>query len=94
MKRLIPRTAAGQLIAVAMLALVISQIALTAIMLDERQHALRRWWADDILSRIASLVELLDATPGRAAHKGHQRLGFAAAGVLFQRRPRSAPDDR
>lgn len=63
MKRLIPRTAAGQLIAVAMLALVISQIALTAIMLDERQHAVRRWWADDILSRIASLVELLDATP-------------------------------
>ena len=63
MRRLIPRTAAGQLIAVAMLALVISQIALTAIMLDERQHALRRWWVDDILSRIASLVELLDATP-------------------------------
>jgi signal transduction histidine kinase len=63
MKRLIPRTAAGQLIAVAMLALVISQIALTAIMLDERQNAMRRWWANDILSRIASVVELLDATP-------------------------------
>ena len=63
MRRLMPRTAAGQLIAVAMLALVISQIALTAIMLDERQNALRRWWVDDILSRIASLVELLDATP-------------------------------
>jgi len=63
MKPLVPRTAAGQLIAVAMLALVISQLALTAIMLDERQHALRRWWADDILLRVASLVELLDATP-------------------------------
>lgn len=63
MKRLMPRTAAGQLIAVAMLALVISQIALTAIMFNERQHAVRRWWADDILSRTASMVELLDATP-------------------------------
>lgn len=63
MRPLVPRTAAGQLIAVAMLALVISQLALTAIMLDERQHALRRWWADDILLRVASLVELLDATP-------------------------------
>lgn len=63
MNRLIPRTAAGQLIAVAMLALVISQIALTAIMLDERQNAMRRWWANDILSRVASVVELLDATP-------------------------------
>jgi signal transduction histidine kinase len=63
MKRLIPRTAAGQLIAVAMLTLVISQIALTAIMFNERQNAMRRWWANDILSRTASLVELLDATP-------------------------------
>lgn len=63
LKRLIPRTASGQLIAVAMLALVISQIALTAVMFNERQNAMRRWWASDILSRTASLVELLDATP-------------------------------
>jgi len=62
-QRLIPRTAAGQLIGVALLALVISQIALTAIMFNERQRALRGWWANDILSRTASLVELLDATP-------------------------------
>lgn len=63
MKRLVPRTVAGQLIAVAMLALVVSQIALMAIMLDERQTAMRRWWTNYILSRIASVVELLDQTP-------------------------------
>jgi signal transduction histidine kinase len=63
LQRLIPRTAAGQLIAVAMLTLVVSQIVLTAIMLDEREHAMRGWWANDTLNRIASLVELLDATP-------------------------------
>jgi signal transduction histidine kinase len=62
-KRMIPRTAAGQLIGVALLTLVISQIALTAILFNERQDAMRRWWVNDILSRTASLVELLDATP-------------------------------
>jgi signal transduction histidine kinase len=63
MKRFVPRTVAGQLIAVAIIALTVSQIALTAIMLDERQSVMRRWWANYILSRIASVVELLDATP-------------------------------
>ncbi|WP_088347449.1 MULTISPECIES: ATP-binding protein [Rhodomicrobium] len=63
MKRFLPRTVAGQLIAVGMLALVVSQIALMTIMLDERQSAMRRWWANYMLSRIASVVELLDQAP-------------------------------
>jgi signal transduction histidine kinase len=63
MKRLLPKTVAGQLIAVGMLALVVSQIALLTIMLDERQTAMRRWWDGYILSRIASVVELLDRAP-------------------------------
>lgn len=63
MKWLVPKTVAGQLIAVSLIALVISQILLMVILVDERQSAMRRWWADYILARVASVVELLDATP-------------------------------
>ena len=63
MRRFLPQTVAGQLIAVAMLALVISQVVLLGIMVNERQSAIRRWWANYILGRIASVVELLDETP-------------------------------
>ncbi len=63
MTRLYPRTVTGQIVLVATAALVVSQLALFAIMADERQSAIRRWWTDYILSRIASITELLDATP-------------------------------
>lgn len=63
MKHLMPRTVAGQLIAVAMLALIVSQIAVFVIMVGERQSAIRGWWNNYILGRIASAVELLDAIP-------------------------------
>ncbi len=63
MKRIVPRTVSGQLVAVALLALVVAQTALFAITVDERQNAIRRWWTDYILSRIASITELLDGMP-------------------------------
>lgn len=63
MKRLIPRTIAGQVIAVVLIAMAASQIALVVVMVGERQSAERGWWADYILARLASVVELLDASP-------------------------------
>lgn len=63
MKWLVPKTVAGQLIAVSLIALAISQILLMVILVDERQSAMQRWWADYTLARVASVVELLDATP-------------------------------
>jgi len=69
MTRLMPRTVTGQLMAVAMLALIISQVALMAIMIDERQSTIRQWWTNSILGRIASVIELLDATPGNLHQK-------------------------
>ena len=74
MKRFLPRTVVGQVIAVALLALAISQIALLAIMIQERQSAIRNWWTSDILSRIASVVELLDETPDPL----HEKVLFAS----------------
>ncbi|NJM34872.1 MAG: HAMP domain-containing protein [Rhodomicrobium sp.] len=74
MTRFLPRTVAGQLIAVAMIALAVSQVALIAILIDERQSAIRRWWTEYIVGRIASVVELLDETPGNL----HQKVLYAS----------------
>lgn len=63
MKRLLPHTIAGQLIAVALLAMIASQVAAMAVMVRERQAAEQGWWTNYVLSRLASLVEALDATP-------------------------------
>ncbi len=63
MRRFAPRTVSSQLIAVAMLALAVSQIAMLAITAHERQYAAREWWSGFVLSRIASVIELLDLAP-------------------------------
>lgn len=63
MKRFLPRTVAGQLIATATVALVLSQLVMFAIMADERQRESRQSWTGYILSRIAATTELLDRTP-------------------------------
>jgi signal transduction histidine kinase len=63
MKRFLPRTVTGQLVAAAAIAFIISQAAMIAIIADERQTAARQWWTGYILGRIASVVELLDRTP-------------------------------
>ncbi|MGF1619000.1 MAG: ATP-binding protein [Rhodomicrobiaceae bacterium] len=63
MKRLLPRTVAGQLFVTAMVALVLSQLVMFAIMAEERQRSARQSWTGYILSRIAATTELLDLTP-------------------------------
>ncbi len=63
MKSLLPRTVTGQLVAFAAAALVVSQLAMLAIIIDEQQSSIRRWWSAYILTRIASVAELLDETP-------------------------------
>ncbi len=63
MKRFLPRTVAGQLIATAMVALVLSQLVMFAIIADERQRSTRQWWTGYILSRISATTELLNRTP-------------------------------
>jgi signal transduction histidine kinase len=63
MKRLMPRTVTGQLIAVATVALIVAQAAILAITIEERQSAIGEWWTSYIIGRIASVTELLDATP-------------------------------
>lgn len=63
MKRFLPRTVTGQLVAAAAVAFIVSQAAMVAIIADEREIAARQWWTSYILGRIASVVELLDRTP-------------------------------
>lgn len=63
MRRLIPSTLAGQLIAVALIAMIASQAALMAVMVSERQSAQRYWWTSYVFARAASVVDLLDVSP-------------------------------
>ena len=63
MKRLWPRSLAGQMIALLLLALVISQGISLAIFLDERRVALRAAERAQVLSRTAAVVRLLAETP-------------------------------
>lgn len=63
MKRLLPRTVTGQLIAVAALALIVSQFIIITITINEQQALIRTWWTSYIQGRVASVTELLDATP-------------------------------
>jgi signal transduction histidine kinase len=74
MRRLLPRTVTAQLIAVAALALIVSQIVIVTLTISEQQSAIREWWTSYILGRVASVTELLDAT----AEDVHQKVLFAS----------------
>ena len=63
MMRLVPRSLAGQLIALLLIALVLSQIATILIFADERRYALRAANREQVLGRTAVLVRLLEQTP-------------------------------
>ncbi len=63
MKRLLPRTVFGQLVAFSVAALLVSQLAMLAITLLERRNEAKTLWTEYVLSRIASIIELLDQTP-------------------------------
>ncbi|NIA70022.1 HAMP domain-containing protein [Pelagibius litoralis] len=61
--RLLPRSLAGQLIALLLTALVLSQAATVFIFADERRFALREASRDQVLARTATLVRLIEQTP-------------------------------
>lgn len=63
MRRLWPQGLTGQLLAVLLLALLVGQALSLAIFADERRMALRAVNREQVLSRTASLVKLLEETP-------------------------------
>ena len=62
--RIVPRSLAGQLVAVLVVALVATQLAGFVIYSDESRSILRTVNRDDTVSRTASVVRILAATPG------------------------------
>ena len=60
---LLPRSLAGQMIALLLLALVAAQGVTLAIYLDERRHAVRAAERAQVISRLVSVVRLLGDTP-------------------------------
>lgn len=90
--RLLPRSLAGQLIALLLIALVLSQAATVLIFADERRFALRAANRDQVLARTATLVRLLEETPG-ALHQSildaarSPRLDFTLAAESAVHRP-------
>lgn len=90
--RLLPRSLAGQLIALLLIALVLSQAATVLIFADERRFALRAANRDQVLARTATLVRLLEETPG-ALHQSildsarSPRLDFTLAAESAVPRP-------
>jgi len=65
MKRMLPRTVAGQLFAAAIVSLIVSQIIILVITVEDRQRFARQWWTNYVLLRITATTELLDHTPQR-----------------------------
>lgn len=90
--RLVPRSLAGQLIAVLLIALVLSQIATILIFADERRFALRAANREEVLGRTAVLVRLLEEAPTELhprllATASSPRLEFALGDTAAVRRP-------
>jgi len=63
MKWLVPKSLAGQMVALLMLALVAGHVAAIAIFADERREAVRQATRDQVVSRTAAVVKTLAATP-------------------------------
>jgi hypothetical protein len=75
-RRFWPRGLTGQLLAVLLLALLVGQALSLVIFADERRLALRAANREQVLSRTASLVRLLDETPASL----HERILDATSG--------------
>lgn len=78
---LAPRSLAGQMIALLLLALVLAQGITLAIYLDERRHAVRAAERAQVVSRLVSVVRLLGDTPAELSERitrtaSGPRLGF------------------
>lgn len=88
MRRPWPKSLAGQMIALLLLALIVAQAIGVAIFFDERRGAVRAVTRGQILSRTASIVRLLNDTPpvlhGRIIESaGTRRLHFELAETSF-----------
>ncbi len=75
MKRLLPQSLAGRLIALLVLALVVSQVLTFVIFVGERRSAVRLINQQNMLVRIVSMVRLLQESPPEL----HERLTRAAS---------------
>ena len=75
MKRFVPKSLAGQMIALLLITLVAAQAVSLMIFADERRLALRAAARDQVLSRTASMAHLLNDTPTTY----HQRIVAAAS---------------
>jgi len=85
LSRITPKSLAGQMIALLMLALVTGHVIAFAIFSDERREAVHTATRDLILNRTASVVRLLDATPAELhtriiASSATRRLRFSLSG--------------
>ena len=93
-----PRRLAGQLIALLLVALMLSQAASIVIFMDERRVAIRSAERKQILERTASVVRLIESTPA-ALHGQIVRTpapATCASGWPRRARPdrRAGPDDQ
>ena len=93
--RLWPRRLAGQMIALLLLALVLAQAASYLIFADERWAALQTAERRHILARTASIVRLIENTPGslheqiiRTASSRELRFWLSNRSAVASTRPR------
>lgn len=91
MRRLLPKTIAGQLIALLLVGLIAAQAVTTLVFVDERRVALRTAAREQVLARTASVVRLLEQTPPEI----HRRVLVAASNprLRFSVDQRSAVED-
>jgi len=61
--RLTPRSLKGQLIALTLLALVVSQFVGLLFILNDRKSTLTKEWFHNVLTRTSTVVDVLDSTP-------------------------------
>lgn len=99
MTRLWPRSVAGQLVAVILVALLLALGAAFLIFADERRAALEVQQRDQVLGRVASAVELLAALPReqearllRAAGTAQLRLTLDDAPLIDRAAPGARPN--
>lgn len=80
MRRLWPRSLAGQLVLLALVALLAAQGLSLVIFADERQVAVRAAYREQVLARTAGLARLLADTPATL----HERILRASSGALVR----------
>jgi signal transduction histidine kinase len=88
MRRLLPRTMAGQLVALLLGALVVTQAVAAFVFIDERRHALHGLVHEQVLMRTVGMVRLLEETsPG-----SHRVLLRAVGSPILRFRLQDAPE--